>query len=127
MLKVVLETYWDIKQACNSSTKIWHAAAATIIMVHKLSLRQMWGLLALNGSIYVAHEEQRCTKTSSTQHEEESVAYTSHVAEEEWGLHEARHAWSRMIVINAVEEDEYTSGASAKNRPEDMKRTTAEG
>lgn len=49
-----------------------------------LSILSRWvpGLLALDGSIYVADKKQGSSKTNSSKHQEEAIADTSHVAEE---------------------------------------------
>lgn len=39
----------------------------------------------------MADKEQRCTESYCPEHEKETIAYASHVAEEERGLHETRH------------------------------------
>jgi hypothetical protein len=74
------------------------------------------GLLALDGTVNVSHKYQWCTETNSSQHEEETIADAGHVAEEEGCLHEAWHVWPGMVVVDAVEEDENTSGSSTKDR-----------
>lgn len=48
-------------------------------------------LLAFNRPVNVADEEESCTEANCSEHEEETVTNTSHVTEEERGLHETRH------------------------------------
>lgn len=73
-------------------------------------------LLTLDGAVDVPHEEEWCAETDGAQHEEETVADAGHVAEEEGCLHEAWHVGPRVVVVDAVEEDEYARGASTQDR-----------
>ena len=75
-------------------------------------------LFTLDWAIYVADKEQCRTETNGPQHEKEGIANASHVTKEKWRLHEARHVWSRIIVIEAVSIDEQPSWATAKKRSE---------
>lgn len=59
-------------------------------------------LLALNGSVYVTDKEQCCTESNSSKHQEETIAYTGHVSEEKWGLHEPGHVGARIVVIQTI-------------------------
>lgn len=62
--------------------------------------------LALDGSVDVAHKEQRCAPADGAEHDEEGKADTGHVAEEEAGLHPAAHVAARQVVVEAVPVDE---------------------
>lgn len=80
----------------------------------------MWSdlLLALYWAVYVTHKKQSSTEAYSSKHEEESIAYTSHVPEEKWGLHETRHFWPCIVVIQAVAIDKQASRSTACKRPD---------
>lgn len=67
--------------------------------------------------IYVTDKDQGSTETHSSKHEKEAIANTSHVAKKERGLHEARHIWSCIIVIQAVPIYEQASWSTTKERP----------
>lgn len=54
----------------------------------------------------MANEHQRSAKTYSPEHQEEAIADASHVPEEKRGLHETKHVWSRVVVVQAVGVDE---------------------
>ena len=69
-------------------------------------------LLTLDGFVYVTDKEQCGTETDHAQHQEESIADASHVAEEEWCLHKSRHIWSCIIVVQTVPIDKKSSWSS---------------
>jgi len=65
----------------------------------------------------MADKEQRGTKTYAAKHEEEAIADAGHVAKEERSLHETRHIWSCIVVVQAVAVDEQTSWSTTQKRP----------
>jgi hypothetical protein len=74
-------------------------------------------LFTLDGTVYVAYEGEGCSETDGAQHQEEAIAHAGHVAEEERRLHEPAHVRPRIVVVEAVPEDEQTGRTSAQDAP----------
>lgn len=74
-------------------------------------------LLALDWTVNMTDKKEGSTETNNTEHEKETIANTSHVPEEEGCLHEARHIWSCVVVIQAVAVDEQTGWSTTKEGP----------
>ena len=65
----------------------------------------------------MADKEQGSTEPNTAKHEEETVTNTGHVAKEKWGLHEAGHIWSGIVVIQAIAINEQASWSTTEERP----------
>lgn len=69
---------------------------------------------ALDGLVYVAHEQRAGAEADGSQHQQKSVADEGVVAKKEGRLHEAAHVGAREVVIEAVAEYEQAGGAAAQ-------------
>lgn len=47
----------------------------------------------------MADKEESGAEANGSEHEEETVTNASHVTEEERGLHETWHVWSRVVIV----------------------------
>lgn len=65
----------------------------------------------------MAHKGKGRPEADGAQHEEEAVAHTRHVPEEERRLHEPAHVGPRVVVVEAVPEDEEPGRTSAEDAP----------
>lgn len=97
----------------NSSTRcLWDEK-------HKKHFFDSWrttSLLTLDGSVDVTDKKQSCPEAYRPKHEEETIADTCHVTEEEWCLHKARHIWACVVVIQTVGIDKYASRRTTEKR-----------
>lgn len=74
-------------------------------------------LFTLDRAVYVAYEGKRRPETDGPQHEEEAIAHARHVPKEERRLHEPAHVGPRVVVVEAIPEDEQASRTSAEDAP----------
>ena len=129
----VVATYYASPPDANnevilSGVKHWHSAV-TIIRVHYHQIcacntdeaSTRWPSFAFDGLVNVTDEEVRGAESNAAQHEEEAEADARHVPEEERGLHEAAHVGTRVIIVEAVSEDEHSRRASAQDSSAEIK------